>query len=70
MKTIIQQESGIDLIIGNNFIRLYSPFVQTLETIKFTLRDEFVAQSVAVQKETEAFKWSVPNYVEAHKKQK
>lgn len=28
--TINQQESGVDMIIGNNFLNLYSPFTQTL----------------------------------------
>jgi len=32
--TIYQQETGLDMIIGNNFLRLYAPFCQYLEYIK------------------------------------
>ncbi len=31
--TVYQQETGLDMIIGNNFLRLYAPFCQYLEYI-------------------------------------
>ena len=31
--TIYLHDSGIDLIIGNNFLKLYAPFVQNVKTI-------------------------------------
>jgi hypothetical protein len=33
IRSIYEHDSGIDLIIGNNFLKLYSPFVQELDTI-------------------------------------
>ena len=38
--TIYQQETGLDIIIGNNFLRLYSPFCQYLEFI--TLKTPYI----------------------------
>lgn len=36
-KSIYQHDSGLDLVIGNNFLKLYQPFTQALEWIKLRL---------------------------------
>ncbi|AAA50240.1 reverse transcriptase [Peanut chlorotic streak virus] len=33
LPSVYQQDAGLPLILGNNFLKLYNPFIQTLETI-------------------------------------
>lgn len=37
--TVYQQESGIDLLLGNNFCQLYGPFTQWIDRIALHLKD-------------------------------
>lgn len=50
--TIYQQESGLDLLLGNNFCQLYGPFTQWIDRIAFHLNDE----QILIKKITHAFK--------------
>ena len=49
--TVYQQQTGIDLLIGNNFLNLYRPFIQDLTYIVIHTLDK---QPVYIQKETRA----------------
>lgn len=37
--TIYLHDSGLDLIIGNNFLKLYAPFIQNVETVSLKWKD-------------------------------
>ncbi|GJR74663.1 Orf y [Tanacetum coccineum] len=62
--TIYQQDSGIDLILGNNFCQLFGPFVQWIDRIAFHLNDELII----IKKVTKAFSQGQPNFLESMKK--
>nr|WNH14479.1 reverse transcriptase [Physostegia virginiana caulimovirus 2] len=62
--TVYQQETGIDLIIGNNFCRYYCPFVQTLDKIAFTLGKE----TIWIPKVTKALAVADDKFLESYKK--
>lgn len=62
--TIYQQNSGIDLILGNNFCQLYGPFIQWIDRIGFHLNSEMVI----VKKVTRALSFGKPNFLETVKK--
>ena len=62
--TIYQQESGIDLIFGNNFLQLYGPFTQFTKMIILTLTGE----EVYIKKITTARKVGIPGFLESIKK--
>nr|CAH68829.1 polyprotein [Carnation etched ring virus] len=62
--TLFQQESGIDLLLGNNFCQLYSPFIQYTDRIYFHLNK----QSVIIGKITKAYQYGVKGFLESMKK--
>ncbi|CAA29527.1 unnamed protein product [Figwort mosaic virus] len=62
--TVYQQETGIDFLIGNNFCRLYNPFIQWEDRIAFHLKNEMVL----IKKVTKAFSVSNPSFLENMKK--
>ncbi|GJS69292.1 Orf y [Tanacetum coccineum] len=62
--TIYQQDSGIDLILGNNFCQLFGPFVQWIDRIAFHLNDELII----IKKVTKAFSQGQSNFLESMKK--
>lgn len=38
-KTIYQLDSGLDIIIGNNFLKTYQPFIQTNKMVSLTCQE-------------------------------
>nr|WNO44364.1 Polymerase polyprotein [Dahlia mosaic virus] len=40
--TIYQQETGIDILLGNNFCQLYNPFIQWVDRIAFHKDEEII----------------------------
>lgn len=66
--TIYQQETGIDFIIGNNFLKLNEPFIQSIELISIT--HHLTKKRVFCTLEKEAYKVAQPGFPESHKKQK
>ena len=66
MPTIYQQESRVDLLIGNNFLNLYRPFIQDLDFIVIHTLDKY---PVYVSKEKTAMTVAtLEKFIEQHKK--
>lgn len=64
LPSIHQQESGIDILLGNNFCQLYGPFTQFLDRIILHLE----GNSVLIQKATKAYRYGKPGFLETMKK--
>lgn len=62
--TIYQQNSGIDIIIGNNFCQVYGPFIQWIDRIAFHLNNDMVI----IKKVTEAYSKGKPGFLETQEK--
>nr|KAJ0193792.1 hypothetical protein LSAT_V11C800419020 [Lactuca sativa] len=62
--TIYQQNSGIDIIIGNNFYEVYGPFIQWIDRIAFHLNNDMVI----IKKVTEAYSKGKPGFLETQEK--
>nr|XP_043633121.1 uncharacterized protein LOC122604299 [Erigeron canadensis] len=62
--TNYQQESGMDLLLGNNFCQLYGPFTQWLDRISFHLNQEMIL----IKKVTKALQVGKPEFLESMKK--
>lgn len=62
--TVYQQETGIDFIIGNNFLQLYGPFTQLTKMIILTLNHE----EIFIRKITFAKKVGVIGFLNSMKK--
>nr|KAJ0189911.1 hypothetical protein LSAT_V11C800453960 [Lactuca sativa] len=62
--TIYQQNSGIDIIIGNNFCQVYGPFIQWIDRIAFHLNNDMVI----IKKVTEAYSKGKPGCLETQEK--
>ena len=68
MPTIYQQELGVDLLIGNNFLNLYRPFIQDLDFIVIHTLDRY---PVYVSKEKRTMTVAtLEKFIEQHKKRK
>ncbi|AEL30041.1 polymerase polyprotein [Dahlia common mosaic virus] len=65
--TIYQQETGIDILIGNNFCRLYNPFIQWEDRIAFHL--EQGTKQILVPKQRKAIKRGYQGFLETMKKE-
>nr|AEB54984.1 polyprotein [Dahlia mosaic virus D10] len=61
---IYQQETGIDLLLGNNFCQLYGPFTQWIDRISFHLNEEMIL----IKKITKAFQIGKTGFLESMKK--
>ncbi|QED42829.1 enzymatic polyprotein [Silene caulimovirus A] len=69
MPPIYQQESGIDLLIGNNFCQLYQPFVQYIDRIYFHKKDEQGnLYQVLIGKLKKAHQRGLPDFLKSMKK--
>nr|WOA03487.1 reverse transcriptase [Atractylodes mild mottle virus] len=62
--TIYQQEIGIDLLLGNNFLLLYGPFTQYTDRIILFKEN----QPVIIGKVTKAYLHGMPGYLDSMKK--
>lgn len=65
--TIYQRESGVDIIIGNNFLNLYSPFTQYLYYIIISTLEK---EQVYVPKIKQAKSVASKEFLIMHQKQK
>lgn len=63
---IYQQQTGMDFIIGNNFCRLYQPFIQTIDKITF----HYQKTSVSTKIMHYALRIASKGFIESLKKQK
>lgn len=66
--TLYQQETGIDILIGNNFLNTYRPFIQDLEHIVLHTLEE--KEPVHISKVRKAFKIADSNFLEYYRKRK
>lgn len=57
--SLYQQDSGVDLIIGNNFLNLYQPFTQYLDHISLTTLEQ---ESIYVAKIRKALAVASPDF--------
>nr|QVW10188.1 putative reverse transcriptase [Atractylodes mild mottle virus] len=62
--TIYQQEIGIDLLLGNNFLLLYGPFTQYTDRIILFKEN----QPVIIGKVSKAYLHGMPGYLDSMKK--
>ncbi|UTQ50644.1 MAG: reverse transcriptase (domains: peptidase, RT, RNase H) [Plant associated caulimovirus 1] len=62
--TIYQQNTGVDFLIGNNFLHLYAPFVQWVDRI--ALHKD--GQQVLIQKVTKAYSFASPELLPTYAK--
>ncbi|ACB69773.1 replicase [Eupatorium vein clearing virus] len=65
--TIYQLNTGIDMVLGNNFLNLYGPFIQFTNCIILHLRDN-PKTSVRVTKVTKAYAYGKPGFIQSMKK--
>lgn len=68
--TVYQQETGIDFLIGNNFLKLYRPFIQDLREISITnnLNPKKKVQVITNIVE-HAYRLAQPGFTDQYKKQ-
>lgn len=62
--TIYQQITGVDFLIGNNFLNLYSPFIQHIDRIYLTKGEELIM----VQKVSKAYSIASAKLMETYAK--
>ena len=62
--TIYQQATGVDFLIGNNFLNLYSPFVQYVDRIYLTKNKN----AILVQKVGKAYSFASESLMETYRK--
>ncbi|AAM53128.1 ORFV [Mirabilis mosaic virus] len=66
--TIYQQETGIDILLGNNFCQTYQPFIQWVDHIAFHIKENNEEKRVLIPKVRIAMRKGHPGFLEAMRK--